>query len=135
MLSSLGIPLAPCSISLPPTSELGLGVGLGPARSRLWYITLFCEVCSVLQVYAVWCSLLSCCSFRISRINYIFILYVVSGGVLCLTSHTAILNLPTYESFLEFPCLCSHIPHLSFKLPSFFIIVFSILIISLQFLV
>ena len=34
--------------------------------------------------------LLSCSSFRISCVNYIFILYVILGGGLCLTSHAAI---------------------------------------------
>ena len=35
-------------------------------------------------------TLLSFCSFRISCVNYIFMLYVVLGGGLCLTSHAAI---------------------------------------------
>ena len=86
-------------VSLPPTSELEWGKGLGPTRPQLWYVTLFHEVCSFLQVYAVWCSPLSCCSFSISCINYIFLLYVVLGGSLCLTSHDTIFNPLVY--FLE----------------------------------
>ena len=89
-------PLSLCSISLPPAGELGWGKGLGPTGPRLWYSTLFREVGSVLQVYAVWRSLLSCCSLKISCINYIFVLYVVLGRGLCLTYHAAIFN-PLFE--------------------------------------
>ena len=85
-----GLPLTPCSISLPPTGELGWGKGLGPARPQVWYITLFHELCSFLQVCAVWHGPLSCCSLRISCTNYNFEVYAVLGGSLCLTSHTTI---------------------------------------------
>ena len=50
VFSSLRLPPPPCSISLPPTGDLGWGKGLGPARLRLLYVTLFCEVCSNCEV-------------------------------------------------------------------------------------
>ena len=43
-------------------------------------------------VCSFWRSPLSCCSFKISCINYIFILHAVLGGSLCLTSHAANFN-------------------------------------------
>ena len=88
VFSSPRPPPTPCSFSLPPSSELGWGKGLGSTRSQFWYFTLFREVCSVSLVQAVCQSLLSC--FRMSCICYIFVLYVVLGGGFCLTSHATI---------------------------------------------
>ena len=34
-----GLPLPPCSISLPPAGELGWGSVLGPTEPQLWYVT------------------------------------------------------------------------------------------------
>ena len=99
VFSSPRLPPLPYSVSLPPPHELGLGKGLGSAGSRLWYLTQFHVVCSVLQLYAVWCIFLSCCSFRIICINCIFVVYVVLGGGLCLTSHTTIFN-PSPQIFI-----------------------------------
>ena len=50
MFSSPRLPPAPHSVSLPRAGELGWGKGSGPAGSRLSYIILFCEVCSVREV-------------------------------------------------------------------------------------
>ena len=101
MFSSPRLPPAPCSISLPPACELGWRKGSDPAGPRLWYITLFREVYLVHEV----CVQSGAAFFLVAilwlvvLINYIFILFVVWGGVLCLTSHAAILNL-SIESFL-----------------------------------
>ena len=67
-----GLPFSPYSVSLTPAGELGWGRGSGPSEPQLWYFNLFAEVCSFLQVCAVWCSPLSYCSLRISCTNYIF---------------------------------------------------------------
>ena len=66
-----------------------------------------CSVRSALQVYAVWRSPLSCCYFRISCINYIFTLYAVLGGGLCLTSHATMFN----PLFPHSDYYCSHTIH------------------------
>ena len=98
MFSSPRLPHPPCSIYLPPAHELGLGKGLGPTRLRLLYVTLFHEVCSVHEV----CRQSGTAFFLVAvlglvvLINYIFVLFVVLEGVLCVTSHAAILNPPLF---------------------------------------
>ena len=81
----------------------GVGEGLGSHRIKalVHYFVLWGLLCSW-GLYAVWFSLLSCCCFRVCCINYIFILFVVLGGVLCLTSHPTILNVLSYVNiFVE----------------------------------
>ena len=74
---------------------MGWGMGLGPTRLRLSYVTLFREVCSVHEVCMQSGSdfFLLAVLGLVVLINYIFVLFVVLGGVLHLTSHAAILNL------------------------------------------
>ena len=86
MFSSPRPTLPPRSVSLPPSDELWWRKALGLPRHSFGFH--FHEICPFLQVYAVWGSLLSWYSFRISSFTYIFIKYVLSGGGLYVTSHT-----------------------------------------------